>query len=57
MMMKNAIQSEKSFAFKTDRISKQVRTVDVQKKLQNTVVGKRKMVKTDVTHGLPRKIL
>ena len=48
----NFIQSEKRIAFKIDRISKQIRTVDVTKKIQNTVIGKKKQLKTDVIPGV-----
>jgi len=40
----NVIQSEGRFAFKTDRLTKEIRTVEITKKLQNTVIGKKKVV-------------
>ena len=40
----NVIQSEGRFAFKTDRLTKEIRTVETTKKLQNTVIGKKKVV-------------
>ena len=41
----NVIKSEGIFTFKAGRISKQIRTVEITKKLQHTVIGKRKVVK------------
>ena len=46
MVMKNVIQPEKRFAFKANRLSKQVRTVDVIRKLRNSVIGKKRVVES-----------
>ena len=37
----NVIQSKGRFAFKTHRITKQMNTIEITKKLQNTVVGEK----------------
>ena len=41
----NVIQSEPRFSFKTDRITKQIITVDINRNIHNTVIGKKKVVK------------